>query len=473
MADSYTPLSPEWWVSRLYKQIQAGRRDLEILDAYYRGKQAHYPWLPEQAREEFARLLKLTKSNFMGLVVDATAERLNIEGFRIGNSSEADDETWRIWQANHLDADSGKAILEALIGGCSYMLVAPNAKDPITPLVYVEHASQAVVEFVPGTSRRERAAGLKLWVDDWTGQTNATLYLPDKIYKYQAPKRAEGVAVDPRWERRVVRGESWPAVNPLGVVPLVALENNPRLLTGGVSEIDDVIEIQDRICKTLADRLMTQDFGAFPQKWASGFPDEDAQGNRTRVDVGRNRMVTSDVAETRFGQWDAAPLDPYSAAKREDAKDIASRTRTPAQYLLGELTNVNGETLKAAESGLVSKVRQRMVPLGDGAEEVVKLFRAAAGLPDTGETIETIWRNPEFRTEGELVDALVKMSTIGVPEEALWERWGASQAEIARWKMLREEQAARDPIGQMTRAMGQNNDRMGAMAGDQSGGNTG
>jgi hypothetical protein len=76
------------------------------------------------------------------------------------------------------------------------------------------------------------------------------------------------------------------------------------------------------------------------------------------IDVGRDRMVTTDVAETKFGQWDAAPLDPYSAAKREDVKDIASPTRTPAQYLLGEMSNVNGETLKASESGLISKVRQ-------------------------------------------------------------------------------------------------------------------
>jgi hypothetical protein len=223
----------------------------------------------------------------------------------------------------------------------------------------------------------------------------------------------------------------------------VELANNPRMLAGGVSEIADVTCIQDRIAKTLADRMMTQDFGAFPQKWAIGFPDVDGQGNKQRIDVGRNRMVTSDVAETRFGQWDAAPLDPYSAAKREDVKDIASRTRTPAQYLLGEMSNVNGETLKAAESGLVAKARQRMRSYGEDLEDAALLMRRAAGLPPA-DSAETIWRNPEFRTEGELVDALVKMSTLGVPQEALWERWGASQVEIERWKAMQAEQQVRD-----------------------------
>jgi hypothetical protein len=44
---------------------------------------------------------------------------------------------------------------------------------------------------------------------------------------------------------------------------------------------------------------------------------------------------------------------------------------------------------------------------------------------------------------------------LGVPEEALWERWGASQVEIDRWKAMRADAAALDPVGQMTRALGQ------------------
>jgi hypothetical protein len=465
MALEEKPLTPLWWVQRLWTGIQNKRtstRDqlsIDELDAYYRGRPRHLPWLPEQARDEFARLLKLTRSNFMGLVVDATAERERVVGFRIGDTLEADADTWGLWQRNAFDAASDQVILESLITGCSYVLVAPGRSEGDPPAMYAEHPSQAIVEYEPGSARRRRAAGLKVWLDDWTGRLMATLYLPDYVYKFWAEAPRGGVGLAPKWQPRTVSGELWPAPNPLGDVPLVAIENNPRLLTGGVSEIDDVTEVQDRICKTIADRLMTQDFGAFPQKWATGFPDEDAEGNKQRVDVGRNRMVTTDVTEARFGQWDAAALDPYSAAKREDVKDIASRTRTPAQYLLGELSNVNGETLAAAESGLVSKVLQRQVNHGDGFEETVRLLRRAAGLGGDDQMIETVWKNPAYRTEGELVDALVKMSTLGVPQEVLWERWGASQVEIQRWKAIRTEQAALDPVGRMTRALGQANDQ--------------
>lgn len=460
MADA--PLSPIWWVKRLHKALlercrtDTNRLSIDDLDRYYRGMPKRLPWLPEQARDEFYRLLALTKSNYMGLVVDATAERLCVEGFRIGDDPDADDDTWDIWQRSNFDNDSDQAILEALITGQSYALVAPGATEGDPATLYAEHPSQAIVAYVPGSGRREAAAGLKVWEDEWTNRWFATLYLPDAIFKFQSVNVKTSSVDGVNWTPRRVAGELWPLPNPLGDVLLVELPNNPRLLTGGVSEIADVVAVQDRICKTLADRLMTQDYGAFPQKWATGYPEEDAQGRQNRIDVGRNRMVTSDVAETKFGQWDPAALDPYSAAKREDVKDIASRTRTPAQYLLGEMSNVNGETLKAAESGLVSKVRQRQRSYGEGFEKVVSLARQAQGLGDPGETIETIWRNPEFRTEGELVDALVKMATLGVPHEALWERWGATPLEIERWKAMQAEQAANDPIGQLTRAAGQN-----------------
>jgi hypothetical protein len=239
-----------------------------------------------------------------------------------------------------------------------------------------------------------------------------------------------------------VPGESWPAPNLLGEVALTELPNNPRLRSGGVSEIADVIDAQDRINKTIADRLMTQDFGAFPAIFASGYPDDE---DEEPVQVGRDRMITTDVAETKWWQMSPAPLDPYSAAKREDIHDIAARTRTPAQYLLGEMSNVNGETLKASESGLVAKVRQRMRSFGEGFEETLQLARKAAGLP-VPDTIETIWRNPEFRTEAEVTDAAVKQLASGIRDlRSAREFVGLSQTEIGQMEPARTPTASTRP----------------------------
>jgi hypothetical protein len=439
------PFSDEWWTKRLYQALRDRRPVVERAIRYYDGEFPD-PWLPEQAQMEFQRVLALSKSNYMGLVVDATAERMTVVGFKRGGAIDLD--AWEMYKANKLVRFGSQAIKEAVKTSVSYLLVAPNSEDGAPPRITVEHPVQVIVERDPADPTRVEAA-LKCWFDDRVGLTMATLYLADRIVKWQGPRRS----VTERWEPRRVDGEDWPAENPLGRVPIVEMPNNPDLFGVGRPEIADVTYAQDRINKTIVDRLMTQDYGAFPQKWATGLPDDDEdKANRLpgekQLDIGQDRLVAakgSGSENVKFGQFAAAALDPYSRAKQEDVKDIAARTRVPSQYLLGEMVNLAAEALKAAESGLVAKVMERREPYGDAFEEAMRLAFLAAGDTERAADMstETVWRNPEFRTEGQMVDALVKMKGLGVPEEALWERWGATPTEIEQWKQMQLDQTQR------------------------------
>jgi hypothetical protein len=467
--------SPEWWVNRLYLVLQDRRDEINKYDDYYRGN-FPLPWLAPQARDDFRRVLKMSRANYTGLVIDAQCERMAVEGFFVTEDTDGtpdidtknddplatDAAMQRIWQANNLDTFFDQGLLEAAITGQSYLLLEPNAKDSKTPHIYIEHSSQVVIAFKAGTNRREPLAALKAWTDEWTGKIFATLYLERSIHKFETDDRnlanitmqaAAGVPDNrlmPIWNLRSVQQAQGP--NRLGYVPMFELPNNPRLLTGGQSEICDLTDTQDRIVKTIVDRMMTQDYGAFPQKWASGWPEEDGSGNPTpEIQIGRDRIITTEVAETKFGQFTAADISGYIAAKQDDVTDMASRSRTPAQYLLGSMSNVNSDTLKASESGLVAKVRQRMRGHNDPLENAMMRVREMAGLPaGPGVNIEVMWRNPEFRTEGELVDALLKMADLGVPEEALWGRWGATPEEVRRWKAMLEDKMKRAAAGDAT-----------------------
>lgn len=469
------PGSPLWWVNRLYAVLQDRRPMINMYDDYYRGD-FPLPWLAPQAQDEFRRILKMSRANYIGLVIDAQCERMAVEGFFVTEDTDGDPSIdtknedplatdaamQAIWQANNLDTLFDQGLLEAAITGNSYLMIEKNKKDPKRPKIYVEHSSQVVVAFASGTNRQEAIAALKVFVDEWTGQIFATLHLPGQVHKYktndkdqanfmvQSPAGIFENRLMPIWNLRSTEGSQ--GSSGLDYIPIFELPNNPRLLTGGQSEIYDLTDTQDRIVKTIADRLMTQDYGAFPLKWASAWPLEDAAGNPTpAIEVGRDRMVTTDIAETRFGQFEAADLGGYISAKSEDITDMASRSRTPAQYLLGSMNNVNGDTLKASESGLVAKVRQRMRGHNDPLESAMMRVREMAGLPAGPKVnIETVWRNPEFRTEGELVDSLLKMADLGVPEEALWARWGASPEEIRRWKAMLEDKMQRAAAGDAT-----------------------
>jgi hypothetical protein len=108
----------------------------------------------------------------------------------------------------------------------------------------------------------------------------------------------------------------------------------------------------------------------------------------------------------------------------------------------------SGDSLKASEAGLVAKVKRKQVDFGETWEEAMRLAFLAVGDEDRSGAIdaEVIWSDPEFRSETQRVDALTKMATLGVPPQALWQRFGATPQEIERWTKYADENAARAAI---------------------------
>src|SRR5882757_8028129 len=61
------------------------------------------------------------------LYVDAISERLELEGFRLGDADDQDDELWNWWQANDLDVESPLGHTDALVyGRSSITITAPD-----------------------------------------------------------------------------------------------------------------------------------------------------------------------------------------------------------------------------------------------------------------------------------------------------------------------------------------------------------
>jgi hypothetical protein len=125
--------------------------------------------------------------------------------------------------------------------------------------------------------------------------------------------------------------------------------------------------------------------------------------------------------------------------------DLAAQTRIPIYYFRPQaISNISAEALIGLDAGLVSKVNDTRDPFGEGHEDTIRLaFKARDPQDERASEVmaETIWKNTESRSEAQLVDAAVKLSTIGVPQEALWERIGASPQEIDRWKAMGEADA--------------------------------
>lgn len=454
MADTDSPGSPPWWRDRLLKQLDDRAKAVAVLTKYYEDGGPLPPRPPgldgEQARAEYDRLCRLSVANWMGVIADAPASRLTVVGFRFGEQTTGDGDVWSIWQRNQLDADSGLTHTEALKTGQAFALVWDDGtgKAEIT----VEDPSQMIVAYEPG-SRRRRAAALKRWRSEDT--VYAVLYLPDGIYKWSAPASKSDLASRPSQPWRPWQppsDDSWPVNNPLRKVPVVELRANPRLAPaefgGGRSEFAGVTADQDRVNKSLFDRLVTQEYMGFPQRWIKGWdyprtPDGQVD-KQAMLKVSQSRVWTFQDEEVAVGQFSAADFTAFIRAVEFDIATMAATTFTPPYYHpFGDMVNISAESIKAIEAGFIAKCEAHSLNFGEGWEEVIRLALEVEGDSRSEDlSSQVIWRDIENRTWAQTVDAVLKMKDLGVPERALWEMLPRfTPQDGARWEAMRAQDA--------------------------------
>lgn len=457
MAEDNPPGSPIWWIRRLHTRMLERRPIIESTAAYYDG--AHnLAYAGKKFRETFGTTFKPFADNWTGVVVDACEERLNIVGFRVDDEVKADDDANAIWQENDMDAQAQMGHTDSLVGGASCVTTWIRDEEG-TPEITVDSAMNTIVETHP-KHRRRRLAALRCWTDPY-GYEHAELFLPDEVYLFKSKNKVDSTTggVDPancQWEvDEKAEGVdlNGAMTNPLGVVPVVELLNRPRLHiaknVGWIahSEINAVIPLQDAANKLMADMLTASEAAAFPQRWLVGYePGEDPKTKaplEPNFKAGAGMLWWLEDPSAKFGQFQAADLSNYVQAIGMVVMHIASISATPPHYLNASADRLSGESIKSAESGLIAKTRRKMVYFGDTWETVMRLAGAISGNQalTQASSMETIWANPETRTEAELADAAVKQLANGVPWQARMEFLGYTPAEIDRMRTMRAEDA--------------------------------
>lgn len=469
MAPNITPGTPNWWLNRLSAKLVGRNEEMGRYARYYAGVH-ELSSTGFQVSAVLGSWFKHARVNYCSIVVDKLVERLEVIGFRNGPDAKADEALWGIWQDNSLDQEFGKGLREGAIKGEFSVSVWPDKKGK--PQIRIQDPMNMVVATDP-EDRRVRRAALKRWFDVDMGMWYATLYLPDTIRKFQA-KTAPGnpYMLDqwehPQWERQapwmtwvpreMADGTEPTFKNPLGVVPVIPFPNKPDTQGVGVSELRDIVPIQDVINEMNFDLIRASGFAAFPQKWAVNVDLE------VNVDTGEPKMPWKLAVDriliapppdspsdqpVQFGQFEAAELSNWVETLESKLREIAVISRMPPHYLLGGSGIFpSGESLRAAETGLVYKVRDRQRDDGEPLEEVMRLAATIAreDIADA-QNLETLWRDPETRTESEHLTALQMMAGLGVPMHGLWARIPATPTEIAQWdQMLKDGDVAPVPF---------------------------
>jgi hypothetical protein len=394
--------------------------------------------------------MKDARTNWTSLVLDSPAERLGVDGFRFGEATDADKDANAIWQENRMDAESELVHYGALSQRRSFALVEENKGRP---RILHKSARQVAIARDPHDPRQV-AAGLYMYLDPWTGNARATIWTPDEFFELSSNTGEVafpiGAARLDSWDMWALpSGKESSGPNTLGVVPLVPFVNRRNRRLDGYAEHEDVLSIQNRINLSLINLIAAMKYGAFRQRWAAGLEvDEDPLTGKKvqpfKLDI--KSLWTTDDNEVKFGEFAATDLRPYVAAVESAVQDLAAISKTPPHYLLGQVVNVSGDALKAAETGLASKVKSKKREFGESWEDVMRLaFRVLGDKRADEHSAETIWADSESRTVSELADAAVKKQAAGVPWRQRMEDMQYTPTQIDRMEIDRAADALLQP----------------------------
>jgi len=437
----YDPADPAWWLAVLSERLAVRAPRYRQRIDYYRGRH-ELMFLTDKYRQAFGRWLRTVSDNWCSVVIDAVVERMAVEGFRFGTDADADRQAWDIWQANALDVYSDDLhTLMLCCGEAATIIEAPEA-DGGLPIITVETPLEVTVYGTP----RQRFAALKR-TRGFDGHIYATVYLPEAKYFYVSDKPVDpGRAAYARFE------DDGSESNPLGVVNVVPFRNvgaavADTTLEPAPSDLDPVMPMQDTINKLVADLMIDAEFAAFKQKVFIGVnAATDAEGRPlTSVESAANRIITLTNEDAKVAEFSAA--DPTGLIKAIEMRNqqVCAIARIPPYYLLGQSgTFPSGESLKAAETGVVRKTERRCRVASESWEITQRL--AFGWLGDAQRAgaynAETIWANPETRSDAVVADAMTKKATVGIPLQQLEEDAGYTPTQIERMDRMREEESS-------------------------------
>ena len=382
----------------------------------------------------------LANVGYPRLYVDSIAERQEVEGFRVGDNPEGDEDLWNWWQTNNLDIDATLGHTDALIYGRSYITISmPDPKidvnvDPEVPLIRVEPPAGLFADMDPRT--REVTQAIRVTYDSSNAEViSATLYLPEDTIQWIKENGAWKVL------QRIRHG--------LMVVPVVPIVNRTSLADlYGVSEITpELRSITDAAARTLMTMAATAEIMAIPQRLLFGVKAEDIgvdplTGEKL-FDAYVARILAFEDPDAKAQQFNAAELRNFVEALDSLDRKAAAYTGLPPQYLSFNSQNpASAEAIKSSESRLVKKTERKNKLFGGAWEQAMRIaYRMAKGgdIPPEMFRMETVWRDPSTPTYTAKADAATKLYANGmgvIPKERARIDMGytiAEREEMAAW----------------------------------------
>lgn len=245
--------------------------------------------------------------------------------------------------------------------------------------------------------------------------------------------------------------------NPLGAIPMVEFRNQCMLDRSPISDIEQVEAMQDTVNVLWAYLLNALDFASLPARVILGGErlEEnvyDTNGNLVGTQPANlDKQATERIYQitgenVKIAEWQAANLDAFLPVIKKAVEHIAAETRTPSHYLLTS-TEVPATGYEVAEAGLVNKILDRISYLRAGVKQLCWLAMLTEGDKNAALLVRNStvkFANPQYRSESQMMDGLIKMRQAGFPFEYVAEYAGLSPRDVERVLAMREKELS-DP----------------------------
>lgn len=408
---------------------------LDTLARYYSGQQST-AFLSPSAREAIGDRLRNLPVNLVRVAVDVLAERLAVQGFRVGGVDD-DAGLWTLWTASRMVTGSAAGHLDSLLYGCGFVSVWTDAARRVR--ICPESPRQVVVTLDPQTG--EPLSAVKRWHADRRGR--AVVFEPDRVTRLRTASETV--------EASGLPAEGWQVVdvlrNDLGEVPVTPLPNRPRTgLPLGESEVLDALPLVDALSKLTQDMIVVSEAHSRPRRWATGLEVvEDEAGNPVNpFTESPERVWQAEDSAVRFGEFSATSLDGFVAGTGVLLRQIAAVTAVPPAVLgLTSDAPASAEALRASEASLVARARQRQTVLGEAWARVARhALTARDGVERPAyRDVEVSWADAETRSEIVAADRASKLHALGVPLSAILDDLGWSPQRVEQVLAARRAEA--------------------------------
>lgn len=441
----------EWALEQFRDHGRMARYQLG--ERYYLGDH-NLNWAQQRFNDVFRSKFQAVAENLCPAVVDAVSDRLDVVGVessaqrrreetvngrtRVSVSDAPAARAWQLWEDSKMPLRSVEVHREALRTGDGYLIVWPTEiGGKLVPALWPQPAATMAVRYSE-TSPGVVELAAKLWHDQ-DGYLRLNLYYADRIERRQSrrPVKAGWATSDTLKANRfgaltgdrvggaadeVAAREADVLPNPYGM-PVFHFPNR-RNHDYGLSELSDVIPLQDALNKSIADLLIAMEHSSYRQRWVTGLEveinEETGLPKAPPWDHGADKMFATSSVDARFGDFAASDLSQFLEVQENFASKIARVTGTPLHYLFvtrGDFPS--GEAMKAAEARFSNKLEDRMTSWGPTWADALA-FAARIDRPaDAGVRLQVKWKDVTPRTEQDVAQTLLMKKALGVPRSEL------------------------------------------------------